>query len=305
MGYTVPARGPLPPVTIHWVNGPAPGWKEKLAELIGSPADWPEPKGKEKDGKWSDFAEAVLIGTKGRLHSTGHNYTIDLLPARQFEGVDTSGPKRLTQSHGMPEPDWLWVARGDTKWIAWSDFSSTGPCMDMLLLANVATQFDDELEYGPLGGQGRQQRRSVRPPPPSLPRRLVALTLAHPKVSAPSGGGINRMKGAAADAGPISFCAPSPNGSPHPIEMAGIAESASHARGCTPQQLPGTVFPKRLHSAIGYVAPLDKLEGCAEAIWGERDRHASGEEVRWLKCSEAASQVAAQHAPGPPRRQEA
>jgi len=28
----------------------------------------------------------------------------------------------------------------------------------------------------------------------------------------------------------------------------------------------------RLHSAIGYLAPLDKLEGRAEAIWAERDR---------------------------------
>ena len=28
----------------------------------------------------------------------------------------------------------------------------------------------------------------------------------------------------------------------------------------------------RLHSAMGYVAPWDKLEGRAEAIWAERDR---------------------------------
>jgi len=29
---------------------------------------------------------------------------------------------------------------------------------------------------------------------------------------------------------------------------------------------------KRLHSAIGYIAPHDKFEGRAEAIWAERDR---------------------------------
>ena len=28
----------------------------------------------------------------------------------------------------------------------------------------------------------------------------------------------------------------------------------------------------RLHSAIGYVTPLDKLEGREEEIWKERDR---------------------------------
>jgi hypothetical protein len=158
--FQIPARGQLPPVTIHWVNGGSvPGWKEKLNGLVGDPADWPDTKdkeqeeGKEKAKKWSEFAGAVLIGTKGRLHSTGHNYTIDLLPAKHFEGVDNSGPKRLTQSHGMPEPDWLRVARGDSKWVAWSNFSSTGPYMEMLLLVNVATQFQDELEYDPLEGK--------------------------------------------------------------------------------------------------------------------------------------------------------
>jgi len=158
--YSIPARGPLPPVTIHWINGgAAPGWKEKLAELVGNPADWPDPKekeqekGEERKKPWSEFAGAILLGSKGRLHSTGHNYTIDLLPAKQFEGVDISAPKRLTQSHGMPEPDWLRVARGDTRWTAWSSFSSTGPYMEMLLLGNVATQFDEELEYDPLEGK--------------------------------------------------------------------------------------------------------------------------------------------------------
>ncbi len=154
----IPARGNLPPVTIHWVNGSAaPGWKQKLDELVGNPADWGDTKGqdqgKEKKPKWSDFAGAVLIGSRGRMHSTGHNYTIDLLPAKQFEGVDISRPKRLTNSHGMPEPDWLRVARGDAKWTAWSNFSSTGPYMEMMLLANLATQFNEELEYDPLEGR--------------------------------------------------------------------------------------------------------------------------------------------------------
>lgn len=155
--FSIPARGALPPVVIHWVNGgAAPGWKEKLAELLGPEGDWPPLKpredGKEPRNPWSEFAGAMLLGSKGRLHSTGHNYTIDLLPAKEFEGTDISGPKRLTQSHGMPEPDWLRCARGD-KWTAWSSFDKTGPYMEMLLLINVATQFDAELEYDPLEGK--------------------------------------------------------------------------------------------------------------------------------------------------------
>lgn len=154
--FSIPARGNLPPYTHHWINGGSPGWKEKLAELIGPESDWPppkeDPKGKEPKKAWSEFAGAMLLGSKGRLHSTGHNYTIDLLPYKEFEGVDISGPKRLTQSHGMPEPDWLRCARGD-KWTAWSSFDKTGPYMEMLLLVNIATQFDAELEYDPLEGK--------------------------------------------------------------------------------------------------------------------------------------------------------
>ncbi|MHB1038438.1 MAG: Gfo/Idh/MocA family protein [Pirellulales bacterium] len=155
--FQIPARGNLPPAVIHWVNGgAAPGWKQKLGELVGDPADWSggkEPdQGQKKEPKWSEFAGAVLVGGKGRMHLTGHNYTLDLLPIGQFVEVETQRPRRLTESHGMPEPDWLHVARGD-KWTAWSDFRSTGPYMEMLLLANVATQFDEELEYDPLEGK--------------------------------------------------------------------------------------------------------------------------------------------------------
>jgi len=45
---------------------------------------------------------------------------------------------------------------------------------------------------------------------------------------------------------------------------------------------------KRLHSAIGYVAPLDKLEGRAETIWAERDRKlAAAREARAARRAEA------------------
>ena len=177
--FSIPARGDLPPYTHHWVNGgSAPGWKEKLAELIGDPADWPElkekEKGKEPKKAWSDFAGAMLLGSKGRLHSTGHNYTIDLLPAKQFEGVDISRPTRLTQSHGMPEPDWLHLAR-DGNWTTWSNFASAGPYMEMLLLVNIATQFDAELEYDPLEGKITNHPEAAK-----LLKRAYRATWKHP-----------------------------------------------------------------------------------------------------------------------------
>jgi putative transposase len=44
----------------------------------------------------------------------------------------------------------------------------------------------------------------------------------------------------------------------------------------------------RLHSALGYVAPVDKLEGRAETIWAERDRKlAEAREARRVRRAEA------------------
>jgi putative transposase len=44
----------------------------------------------------------------------------------------------------------------------------------------------------------------------------------------------------------------------------------------------------RLHSALGYIAPVDKLEGRAEAIWAERDRKlAEAREARRLRRAQA------------------
>jgi len=44
----------------------------------------------------------------------------------------------------------------------------------------------------------------------------------------------------------------------------------------------------RLHSALGYIAPVDKLEGRAEAIWAERDRKlAEAREARRVRRAEA------------------
>ena len=55
------------------------------------------------------------------------------------------------------------------------------------------------------------------------------------------------------------------------MPAAGVPGSAEEAR----RLVAGSVDyynRVRLHSAMGYVAPLDRLEGRAEAIWAERDR---------------------------------
>lgn len=49
----------------------------------------------------------------------------------------------------------------------------------------------------------------------------------------------------------------------------------------------------RLHSAIGYVAPMDRLEGRAEAIWAERDRKLVAARERRKTARQAQSDGAA------------
>jgi len=146
--FQIPARGNLPPVTIHWVNGRgATAWREKIEQHLGRPLDW----GDAGEKKWKDYEGGLLIGAKGRIYAKGSNSGIELLPAEQFQGTDLN-PQRLTQPYGMPEPEWLAAIRGEQVTLM-SPFSLAGPYAELMLLGNVATQFDGELEYDPREGR--------------------------------------------------------------------------------------------------------------------------------------------------------
>jgi hypothetical protein len=146
--FQIPARGNLPPVTIHWVNGRgASAWRQKIEERMGRQLDW----GDAGEKKWKDYEGGLLVGAKGRIYAKGSNSGIELLPADQFQGTNLS-PQRLTPSPGMPEPEWLKAAQGE-KVTLMSPFGMAGPYTEMMLLGNVATQFAEEIEYDPLEGK--------------------------------------------------------------------------------------------------------------------------------------------------------
>jgi len=147
--FQVPARGALPPVAIHWVNGTAvPVWRQKIEEQMGRQLDW----GDAGEKKWKDYEGAVLVGAKGRLYAKGSNSGIELIPVEQFKDVGLSPQRLAPQNPGMPEPEWLGAIKGD-KVTVMSPFSVAGPYTEMMLLGNLATQFDQELEYDPLEGK--------------------------------------------------------------------------------------------------------------------------------------------------------
>ena len=142
--WDIPARGALPPISIHWHNGGRrPGMRDLLEGLLGDDLDW----GDKKEKKWRDHAGALIVGSKGRIHATGHNASFRLLPEDQFKDVDRSRPQQLDGSRGH-ERDWLLACKGGKH--AWAHFDYAGPLVEFLMLGNVATQFEGVLEYDPL-----------------------------------------------------------------------------------------------------------------------------------------------------------
>jgi len=151
--WSIPAHAGFGPVTFTWHNGRAPGSRDLLEGLVGEGLDW----GDKKDRKWADFAGAMIVGSKGRIHATGHNATFRLLPEDQFKDVQTGRPEQVEPSKGH-EMDWLQACRGGPP--AWANFDYADALNEFLMLGNVATQFESGLEYDPVAMKVRNHREA-------------------------------------------------------------------------------------------------------------------------------------------------
>ncbi len=141
--WLIPARAEFPPITFTWHNGRAPGSRELVEQMLGEGIDW----GDKKEKKWADFAGAVILGTKGLIHATGHNATFRLLPKERFGDVQTERPEKVEPSQGH-ENDWLRACRGGPP--AWANFDYADALNEFLMLGNVATQCEGQLEFDPV-----------------------------------------------------------------------------------------------------------------------------------------------------------
>ncbi len=140
--WSIPTRAEFPAITFTWHNGRAPDSRELLESLVGDGLDW----GDKKQKKWADFAGAVIVGTNGTIHTTGHNATFRLLPEGKFAKVQTERPGKVEASQGH-EMDWLRACRGGPP--AWANFDYADALNEFLMLGNVATQFEGLLEFDP------------------------------------------------------------------------------------------------------------------------------------------------------------
>ncbi len=147
--WQVPARGALPPLRFTWHHGPAPdlspGSRPKLEALLrerGLPA--------EKTAAVFKEAGLLILGKEGAVVADSHNAGVLFLPEEKFRDLAQGPPRKLPASKGHYK-DWLLACRGGEA--SWASFDYAGPFSEFLMLGNVATQFDAELEYDPVAGK--------------------------------------------------------------------------------------------------------------------------------------------------------
>jgi hypothetical protein len=137
--WEIPARAEFPTITFTWYNGAAPGGRERIEALLGD-AGWGEKK-------QMDFAGAVIAGTEGTIRATGHNATFRLLPEEKFKNVEKDRPKTVDRSRGH-EMDWFIACRGGKP--AWANFDYASALNQFLMLGNVATQIEGQIDFDPI-----------------------------------------------------------------------------------------------------------------------------------------------------------
>lgn len=147
--WELPARKTMPPLTIVWHHGPdfGPGSREAIR---GRLRQFGLTDAKAADALMAS-AGSMLIGADGALVGNDHSTVITCLPKEKFDKIETNRPQRIPATHGIYK-DWIDACRGQSSHII-AGFDIGGPLSELLMLGNVATQFDRALVYEPAKGQ--------------------------------------------------------------------------------------------------------------------------------------------------------
>ena len=150
--WEVPARGELPPVTFTWHHGPPeefpPGSRELLLERMRAAGATAE----QLPTLLDETAGALILGSEGAIVADDHNTAFTMLPESKFRDLAQDRPETLPPSRGHYR-DWIDACRGGPA--PWARFAYAGPLSEFLMLGNLATQFEGELEYDPHAGRIR------------------------------------------------------------------------------------------------------------------------------------------------------
>jgi predicted dehydrogenase len=137
--YIFPARGELPPCTLHWYEGKRDGKKvlppeELLTRLL-------------RKGETLADSGSILVGDKGVLFSPNdYGAQFRLTPDKDFEGIQTAKPEKGPE--GVPgDPDafmkkeWADAIRAGKPALASSHFDYAARLTETMLLGNIAVRF--------------------------------------------------------------------------------------------------------------------------------------------------------------------
>ncbi len=128
----LPARGDLPPVqlTVQTSNLPSPDL------MLGYTQD-----------KWGD----LIVGSKGSIYSRDPwNTNFVLLPEEKFKDVKHGPPQTIPRSTDHYR-EWTEACKGHGE--TFSSFEIGGPMTELMQLINLATMFEEALEYETLSGR--------------------------------------------------------------------------------------------------------------------------------------------------------
>jgi predicted dehydrogenase len=137
----LPARGQLPPVqlTVQTASLPSPDL------MLGYTQD-----------KWGD----LLVGSKGSIYSNDPwNTKFALLPEERFKEVK-HGPPQTIPANDNHYREWVRACKGNGE--TFSSFEIGGPMTELMQLINLATLFEEALEYDPQSGRIVNWRRANR-----------------------------------------------------------------------------------------------------------------------------------------------
>jgi hypothetical protein len=128
----LPARGEMPPVklTMGTANLPSPDL------MLGYTQDM-----------WGD----LIVGSKGSIYSNNPwNTNFVLLPQERFREIQRAPPRILAHCDDHYR-EWTRACKGDGA--TFSSFDIGGPLTELLQLINLATLFEEALEYDTQSGR--------------------------------------------------------------------------------------------------------------------------------------------------------
>jgi predicted dehydrogenase len=128
----LPARGELPPVklTVQTANLPSPDL------MLGYTQD-----------KWGD----LIVGSKGSIYSNNPwNTNFVLLPEDKFKDVKHGPPQTIPRNTNHYH-EWIEACKGNGE--TFSSFEIGGPMTELMQLINLASLFEEALEYDTQSGR--------------------------------------------------------------------------------------------------------------------------------------------------------